>query len=131
MKKRKVYILLIVILLIAILSIFINSYQKKESQKPIPFSSDEWINGDFKERSRMLDDLENNYELIGMSREEIDEMLGAYLIRCDAFVSDNGEVDYHLGFDVRDDYWEGIEVLLIGFKDDTVVKYEYEYLSRL
>ena len=127
--KRKICHLSLALL--AIFSIIINGCEKNEPLEPIPFSSDEWINGDFKERSRMLDDLENNYELIGMSREEIDEMLGAYLIRCDAFVSDNGEVDYHLGFDVRDDYWEGIEVLLIGFKDDTVVKYEYEYLSWL
>ena len=127
--KRKICHLSLALLVI--FSIIINGCEKNEPLEPIPFSSDEWINGDFKERSRMLDDLENNYELIGMSREEIDEMLGAYLIRCDAFVSDNGEVDYHLGFDVRDDYWEGIEVLLIGFKDDTVVKYEYEYLSWL
>ena len=127
--KRKICHLSLALL--AIFSIIINGCEKNEPLEPIPFSSDEWINGEWKERSRMLDDLENNYELIGMSREEIDEMLGAYLIRCDAFVSDNGEVDYHLGFDVRDDYWEGIEVLLIGFKDDTVVKYEYEYLSRL
>ena len=127
--KRKICHLSLALLVI--FSIIINGCEKNEPLEPIPFSSDEWINGDFKERSRMLDDLENNYELIGMSREEIDEMLGAYLIRCDAFVSDNGEVDYHLGFDVRDDYWEGIEVLLIGFRDDIVVKYEYEYLSWL
>ena len=127
--KRKICHLSLALL--AIFSIIISGCEKNEPLEPIPFSSDEWINGEWKERYRMLEDLENNYELIGMSREEIDEMLGAYLIRCDAFVSDNGEVDYHLGFDVRDDYWEGIEVLLIGFKDDTVVKYEYEYLSWL
>ena len=112
-------------------SVFINGCVKNEPLEPIPFSSDEWINGVWKERYRMLEDLENNYELIGMSREEIDEMLGAYLIRCNASVSDNEDGDYQLGFDVREDYWEGIEVLLIWFEDNIAVKYEYEYLSWL
>lgn len=131
MKKVKKYILLIVILLIAILSIFINSYQKKESQKPIPFSSYEWINGEWKERYRMLEDLENNYDLVGMSRDEIEELLGEYSVRSEDVGSDYNVVEYYLGFSIREDYWEGIEVLLIGFRDDIVVKYEYEYLSWL
>ena len=128
MKKIKIKICICLLLMF---SVFINGCVKNEPPEPIPFSSDEWINGEWKERYRMLEDLENNYELIGMSREEIDEMLGEYSIRCDAFVSDYGEVDYHLGFDVREDYWEGAEVILIGFKDEIVVKYEYEYLSWL
>ena len=127
--KRKICHLSLALL--AIFSIIINGCEKNEPLEPIPFSSDEWINGEWKERYRMLEDLENNYELIGMSRDEIDEMLGVYSIRCAAVGSDYGEVDYHLGFDVREDYWEGTEVILIGFKDDIVVKYEYEYLSWL
>ena len=56
--KRKICHLSLALL--AIFSIIINGCEKNEPLEPIPFSSDEWINGDFKERSRMLDDLENN-----------------------------------------------------------------------
>lgn len=127
-KMKKIKICICVLLMF---SVFINGCVKNEPLEPIPFSSDEWINGEWKERYRMLEDLENNYELIGMSREEIDEMLGEYAIRCNASVIDDEDGDYELGFEVREDYWEGIEVLLISFKDNIVVKYEYEYLSWL
>ena len=70
MKKIKICICLLVLF-----SIFINGCSKNEPPEPIPFSSDEWINGEWKERYRMLEDLENNYELIGMSREEMTEKL--------------------------------------------------------
>ena len=127
--KRKICHLSLALL--AIFSIIINGCAKNEPLEPIPFSSDEWINGEWKERYRMLEDLENNYDLVGMSRDEIEELLGEYSVRSEDVGSDYNVVEYYLGFSIREDYWEGIEVLLIGFRDDIVVKYEYEYLSWL
>ena len=127
--KRKICHLSLALLVI--FSIIINGCEKNEPLEPIPFSSDEWINGEWKERYRMLEDLENNYELIGMSRDEIEELLGEYSVRSEDVGSDYNVVEYYLGFSIREDYWEGIEVLLIGFRNDIVVKYEYEYLSWL
>ena len=127
--KRKICHLSLALL--AIFSIIINGCAKNEPLEPIPFSSYEWINGEWKERYRMLEDLENNYDLVGMSRDEIEELLGEYSVRSEDVGSDYNVVEYYLGFSIREDYWEGIEVLLIGFRDDIVVKYEYEYLSWL
>ena len=127
--KRKICHLSLALLVI--FSIIINGCAKNEPLEPIPFSSYEWINGEWKERYRMLEDLENNYDLVGMSRDEIEELLGEYSVRSEDVGSDYNVVEYYLGFSIREDYWEGIEVLLIGFKDDIVVKYEYEYLSWL
>ena len=127
--KRKICHLSLALLVI--FSIIINGCEKNEPLEPIPFSSYEWINGEWKERYRMLEDLENNYDLVGMSRDEIEELLGEYSVRSEDVGSDYNVVEYYLGFSIREDYWEGIEVLLIGFRDDIVVKYEYEYLSWL
>ena len=127
--KRKICHLSLALL--AIFSIIINGCAKNEPLEPISFSSDEWINGEWKERYRMLEDLENNYDLVGMSRDEIEELLGEYSVRSEDVGSDYNVVEYYLGFSIREDYWEGTEVILIGFKDDIVVKYEYEYLSWL
>lgn len=79
----------------------------------------------------MLDDLTANYNLIGMHTDEVKTLLGDYDVGHGAFLSDAGAVDYYWGYVIRFDDWEGREVLLIGFKDDIVVKYELAYLSEL
>lgn len=127
-RKRAIIISVIAVMIILL---FIVPFIKKQSTKPISFSSEKWISGNWKERYRMLEDIEQNYELIGMSADEIEEFLGIYSIRCEPYIGEEGIVDYHLGFEVREDYWEGIEVLLISFKNDIVVNYNYAYLSEL
>lgn len=124
-KKNLIYICLSIVLLI--IGIFFRTQQKN----PLSFSTKKWINEDATERYRMLDDLISNYNLIGMHSDEVKILLGNYSIRHKAFTSDAGSVDYYWGYIIRYDNWEGKEVLLIGFKDDIVVKYELVYLSEL
>ncbi|MGN0131049.1 MAG: hypothetical protein ACI4AA_01255 [Lachnospiraceae bacterium] len=79
----------------------------------------------------MLDDLYTKVELVGMTSDEVEELLGEYSISHGAYLSDGEKYDYHWGYIVRDDRWEGYEYLLINFKDDIVVDYELEYGSEL
>lgn len=95
------------------------------------FSADNWMSVEMEQRYHMLEDLYVSVELVGMSSDEVEELLGKYSISHEAYLSDEGKYDYHWGYTVRYDWWEGYEYLLINFKDDTVVGYELEYGSEL
>ena len=121
-----------VCVLIGIFMIFVVGFILKQNQNSeIIFSSEKWIASKDTERYCMFADFENNYELIGMNKEEIQSLLGEYSIRKEADFSDANMVDFHWGYIIREDAWEGMEVLLIGFKDDVVIKYEKVFLSEL
>lgn len=125
MKRR----IIIVVLIIGIVILFLFSLKK---DNPITeFSSESWQAVEREQRYHMLDDLYTEVELIGMTVDEVEQLLGEYSIRCEAYWSDAGKCDYHWGYWVRNDSWEGIEYLLISFKDDIVVSYELEYGSEL
>lgn len=121
-----IYICLGIVILIFSISIFL--YQRRQS---LTFSTEKWINGADTERYRVLDDFTRNYNLIGMSADDVKILLGEYSIRREAFPSDEKRVDYYWGYIIRYDDWEGMEVLLIGLKDDVVVNYGRTYLSEL
>lgn len=95
------------------------------------FSADNWTSVERDQRYHMLDDLYTKVELVGMTSDEVEELLGEYSISHGAYLSDGEKYDYHWGYIVRDDRWEGYEYLLINFKDDIVVDYELEYGSEL
>ena len=95
------------------------------------FSSDNWMSVEMEQRYHMLEDLYVSVELVGMSSDEVEELLGKYSISHEAYLSDERKYDYHWGYVVRYDSWEGYEYLLINFKDDIVVDYELEYGSEL
>ncbi len=95
------------------------------------FSSDNWLSIEPKQRYHMLEDLYIEVELVGMSSDEVEELLGTYSISHGPYLSDEGRYDYHWGYTIRYDQWEGYEYLLINFKDDIVVDYELEYGSEL
>lgn len=95
------------------------------------FSADNWLSVEQDQRYHMLEDLHAKVELVGMSSDEVEELLGKYSISHGAYLSDEGRYDYHWGYVVRYDQWEGDEYLLIHFKDDVVVDYELEYGSEL
>lgn len=132
-KKKFTYICIAVLILLFIFIgiFFIGIFFGARQKQALSFSTEQWINGDDTERYRMLDDLTANYNLIGMHTDEVKTLLGAYDVGHGAFLSDAGAVDYYWGYVIRFDDWEGREVLLIGFKDDIVVKYELAYLSEL
>lgn len=95
------------------------------------FSTDNWMAVEQEQRYYMLEDLYAKVELVGMSSDEVEELLGQYSISHEAYLSDEGKYDYHWGYMIRDDSWEGYEYLLINFKNDIVVDYELEYGSEL
>ena len=100
------------------------SYEKSQRQ-----STSETVYSAY--RVWLKEDLYEKVELIGMSSNEVEDLLGMYGVRCEAYWSDEGKCDYHWGYRVRYDSWEGVEYLLISFKDDIVVGYELEYGSEL
>ena len=95
------------------------------------FSVDNWMSVDQDERYHMLEDMYAKVELVGMSADEVEKLLGQYSVSHGAYLSDEGKYDYHWGYLIRYDRWEGDEYLLINFKDNTVVDYELEYGSEL
>ncbi len=95
------------------------------------FSVDNWMFVESEQRYYMLEDLYAKVELVGMSADEVEGLLGKYSISHEAYLSDEGKYDYHWGYMVRYDSWEGDEYLLINFKDGIVVDYELEYGSEL
>lgn len=125
--KKGIYICFGIVIFVFCVGIFFE-YQRRQ---PLPFSTEKWINEDDTKRYRMLDDFTRNYDLIGMSADEVEILLGEYSIRCDAFPSDAGKIDCYWGYIIRHDAWEGKEVLLIGLQNGMVVNYERAHLSEL
>ena len=125
--KRKNIIALLAIGILIILAV----YRYEKSLIITEFSAENWMSVDSDQRYHMLEDLYAKVELIGMSSNEVEDLLGMYGVRCEAYWSDEGKCDYHWGYRVRYDSWEGAEYLLISFKDDIVVGYELEYGSEL
>lgn len=83
------------------------------------FTQFKWEN-DIERRSLIVKDLFNDYELIGMTTQEIEDLLGKNNNDFGCFVQENRYV-YYLGAErtIIDSEW-----LLIDFKDDLVVGYE-------
>lgn len=125
--KRKNIIALLAICILIILAV----YRYEKNLIITEFSAENWRSVDSDQRYHMLEDLYAKVELIGMSSEEIEKLLGEYEFSHEAYWSDEGKCDYHWGYTVRYDSWEGDEYLLISFKDDIVVGYELEYGSEL
>ena len=101
-----------------------------KEEKAIEFTTEKWQTIAVDDRYLMLDDLQNKYDLIGMTYEEIITLLGEQSVTYDPDNNrDNG--NYYLGYDIRYDSFEGEEVLLIKFKDNKVIAVEKEYLSNL
>ena len=125
MKRKNTIILLIICIAIILL------YSCKKDRPITRFSTENWRSVEWNQRYHMLEDLYTQVELVGMTSDEVEKLLGNYSIRCDAYWSDEGKCDYHWGYSIRDDWWEGCEYLLISFKNDIVVSYELEYGSDL
>ena len=126
MKRRNIIAALIVFIVIILLF-----FCCKKEEPITEFSTENWQFVERKQRYHMLDDLHAEVELVGMTADQVEQLLGECSIRCEAYWSDMGKCDYHWGYWVRNDSWEGIEYLLISFKDDIVVSYELEYGSEL
>ncbi len=116
-KKAKIinYSCLGVIVFFIVLALFISVY----SHYRHTFTQSKWEN-DIESRSLIVGDLLNDYELIGMTTQEIEDLLGKNNNDFGYFVQENRYV-YYLGSKrtIIDSEW-----LLIDFKDNLVVNYE-------
>ena len=128
--KKRVKIKVILILIITFIWVVFIYIACKQARNERIFTTEKWIEAPTTKRYLMIDDLEENYELIGMSNAEIEELLGGCCVVYDPNRETN-DSDYYWGYTIREDFWEGDEVLLIHFKDNKVVKVEKEYLSYL
>ncbi len=102
----------------------------KKIESQISFNSDEWKKMEKTERYRMVDDLVNNSYLIGKSDIEVEELLGQDSGKYDSDSEWNDE-NYYLKYTIRYDDMEGYEVLLVQFRNSTVVNVETVYLEYL
>ena len=116
-KKAKIinYSCLGVILFFIVLVLIISVY----SHYRHTFTQSMWEN-DIESRALIVGDLLNDYELIGMTTQEIEDLLGKNNNDFGYFVQENRYV-YYLGGKrtIIDSEW-----LLIDFKDNLVVNYE-------
>lgn len=117
----------IIVALIICIVIFLLYFNCKKEEPITEFSVENWQSVEADQRYHMLNDLYTDVDLIGMTSDEVKELLGEYCIRCEAYWSDAGKCNYHWGYSVRYDSWNGDEYLLISFKDDIVVSFELEY----
>ena len=94
------------------------------------FSSERWKDIEPTERYKMVKDLENSIDLIGLTNTEIEDLLGERSMRYDP----DGDLEndnYYWGYTIRYDNFEGEEELLVKFEENKVTKVEKEYLSYL
>ncbi len=126
MKRKNKRVLAVICIAIVLLL-----YRCTEDEPITDFTVENWKSVEWNQRYHMLENLYAEVELVGMAADELEQLLGMYDIKCEAYWSDGVKCDYHWGYSVRDDWWEGDEYLFIDFKDDIVVGYELEYGSGL
>lgn len=116
------------VFLVMVSCILVTGCSKQKSQ--IPFESEKWISSEFTERYRMVDDLEENFNIIGMSLDEVKDVLGAPDLNYDPD-GDNTNSNFYVGYGIRNDEINGEEILLLKFEDSKMESFEKAYLGDL
>ena len=130
-KKIKIYTVCIIIVWVAVIVFILSIFNSKDvSKAQVPFDSEKWKAMEKTERYTMYDDLVNNYNLIGKNSVEIEQLLGE---KCMEYYPNNEFIDnnYYWAYTIRKDNFEGDEVVLIHFENDSVIEVEKEYLEYL
>ena len=87
------------------------------------FSTERWSNESWNSfRYLMLDDLEEKYDLVGMTKEEVHELLGEEDVELEWLIT-----DYAIGYSVRDGFMEGYYYYIYLEENDVVVRTELNY----
>ena len=102
------------------------SCENKEPEPITEFSTDNWLAVEWDQRYHMLEDLYTEEELIGMSAEEVEELLGQPGAK-DASYSNGAYICSNWRYYVRYDSWHGWEVLVIDFQEDMVNSYNLSW----
>ncbi len=94
---------------------FENDYKRE-------FTTEDWVAAEPYARFRMLDSLYEKVNLVGMTEDEIIEVLKRE--KCIKEENPDDGCDFHRAYLVEVDYKEGSKYLLLHFNDDKVVNYE-------
>ena len=93
------------------------------------FSTEKWIQTEDSQKYHYIKDLEENYNLIGMTSQEVRELLGKpyrEILKGEVGFGDystlNERADKFFYYRIRDDIWVGWKIYLIRFKDDVVIE---------
>lgn len=87
------------------------------------FSTEKWSNENWNSfRYLMIDDLEDTYDLVGMTKEEVQSILGQEDVELEWLVT-----DYAIGYSVRDGFMEGYYYYIYLDENDVVVRTELNY----
>lgn len=110
MKTKKIFaisMIILVILLFIIPIIVWHNYNAKWK-----FTSEKWKTTNDSKIYHMVDNLEKTYKLKGMTKKEIEELLG----------TPSMEYSYSIEYRTKDDMISGWKVLAFQFEDGKVVK---------
>jgi hypothetical protein len=130
-KAIKTYAICIIAIWAVIILVILSFLNPKDHQiSQVPFDSNEWKNMKGEYRYTMYDDLVNNHTLIGMDCSAIEQLLGEMSVGYDPD-GDASNKNYYWGYTIRYDDFEGYEVLLIHFENNTVTELKKVYLEYL
>ena len=130
-KNIKIYTVCIIIAWVAVIVFILSIFNSKDVPKAqVPFDSEKWKVMEKTDRYTMYDDLVNNYNLIGKNCAEIEQLLGEKCMEYDPN-NDFSDNNYYWAYTIRNDSFEGDEVILIHFGNDSVTEVEKEYLEYL
>ena len=87
------------------------------------FSTEKWSNENWNSfRYLMIDDLEDTYDLVGMTKEEVQSILGQEDVELEWLIT-----DYEIGYSVIDGFMEGYYYYIYLDENDVVVRTELNY----
>ncbi len=87
------------------------------------FSTEKWSNENWNSfRYLMIDDLKGTYDLVGMTKEEVQTILGQEDVELEMLVT-----DYAIGYSVRNGFMDWYYYYIYLDKNDVVIRTEFNY----
>ncbi len=126
--KRKISIVIIIAFVIISAVIYKN---REDYHIAREYSAEKWMNSQMNDRYLLMDDFFDKYNLVDMKIDDVYMLLGEYDVMQEAYISEKGLIDYHIGYIIRKDKMSGYEVLLLDIKDSSVISYKMLYLGDL
>ena len=124
--KKTILIILSIILIFGIY-IFCWSFISIDEK----FSTQKWIQADDSQKYYYIKDLKENYNLKGMTSQEVKELLGEPYdkktkgqIGFEEYSTHDERTDMIFYYRIREDIWSGWKIYLIRFKNNIVVETE-------
>ena len=122
--KKKFYksilysVLSVIIYLIILISITFGIRQYFKT-----FSTEKWSNENWNSfRYLMIDDLEDTYDLVGMTKEEVRALLGEEDVELEWLIT-----DYAIGYSVRNGFMDWYYYYIYLDENDVVIRTEFNY----